>query len=271
MRTRRQRGLIAWICSQSSPKLPSTRGREVLEHRVALADQAAQHRQPVVGAEVEGEVALVGVGAQVVRAALPPRTFHARARAGGAHAVDAADRLDVDHVGAERGERACGDRARPPRGEVEHPDPRQRQLVGADRPAPRARVCGSIAPVCSPRRGAGRGSGGSSSSMRHGRRGILNVFVASSTNTLRATNWSQSRMFSPLCTGATGMRSSLARRTVSAVVWCGVQAWTMSFHSSQPFWRSTWLLHGSPSMRSGRSMSSRKLWNCWRLLVQKPT
>ncbi len=134
-----------------------------------------------------------------------------------------------------------------------------------------ARAWGSIAPVCSPRRGAGRGNGGSSSSMRHGRRGILNVFVASSTNTLRATNWSHSRMFSPLCTGATGMRSSLASRTVSAVVWCGVQAWTMSFHSSQPFWRSAWLLHGSPSMRSARSMSSRKLWNCWRLLVQKPT
>ena len=46
--------------------------------------------------------------------------------------------------------------------------------------------------------------------MRHGRRGILNVPVGSSTNTPRATKWSHSRMFSPPCTGATGMRSSLA-------------------------------------------------------------
>ncbi len=30
---------------------------------------------------------------------------------------------------------------------------------------------------------------------------------------------------------------------MSAVVCCGVHAWTMSFHSSQPFWRSIWLLH----------------------------
>ncbi len=62
------------------PEVAEHPRREVLEHRVALADEPAQHRQPVVGAEVEGEVALVGVRAEVVRAALPPRAFHARAR-----------------------------------------------------------------------------------------------------------------------------------------------------------------------------------------------
>ena len=118
-------------------------------------------------------------------------------------------------------------------------------------------------PVCSPRRGAGRGSGGSSSSMRHGRRGILNELVASSTNTLRATNWSHSRMFSPLCTGATGMRSSLARRTISAVgVLRGPGVDDVVPLVPALLAIGLQLLHGSPSMRSARSMSRRKLWNC---------
>ena len=107
--------------------------------------------------------------------------------------------------------------------------------------------------------------------MRHGRRGIVNVPEASSTKMLRATKWSHSRMLAGPCTGATGMRSSLAIRTMSAVVCCVVHACTISFHSSHRAWRSTWLLNSSVSMRSGRPMSSRKLWNCSRLLVQTPT
>ena len=61
----------------SSPKLPSTRGEKFSSTASLSRDQRAQQRQPVLGAEVEGEVALVGVRAQVVRAALPPRAVHA--------------------------------------------------------------------------------------------------------------------------------------------------------------------------------------------------
>ena len=264
--------MIAWICSHSSPKLPSTRGEKFSSTASLSAISRRSSARPSSVAEIEREVALVGVRAQVVRAALPPRAVHARARAGGAHAVDAADRLDVDHVGAERGERARRDRARPPRGEVEHAHARERQLVGADGREPRRATCGSIVPVCSPRRGRGRGGGGSSSSMRHGRRGILNGpgrvvdedvagdEVVAVEDVLAAVH--RRHRDAQLAGAAHDLGGRVLRRPrVDDVVPLVPAA------SGGP----PGCANGSPSMRSGRSMSSRKLWNCWRLLVQNPT
>ena len=92
-------------------------------------------------------------------AALPPARHVADQRAAGhAHAVGPLDRLEVDHVGAERGEHAGRGRAGPPGGGVEHADARERQRVARRaRRAPARRGCagGSIASVCSPSRGVG--------------------------------------------------------------------------------------------------------------------
>ncbi len=120
----------------------------------------------------------------------------------------------------------------------------------------------SIAPVCSPRRGAGRGGGGSVSWIRHGRRGIVNESVGSRTSTLRATKWGMAVIVSPLPTGATGIRSSIARSTISAVSCFVVNARTISFHSALRETRPTRRAQLSSPSRSRRSMSTRKLSNC---------
>ena len=108
------------------------------------------------------------------------------------------------------------------------------------------------------------------SSSRHAGRGILNVPVGSSTNTLRATKCSQSRTVSPFSTGATGIRSSAASFTTSAVECCVVHAWTASFHSVHRCWRPTNMASCSSPRRSVRSIRWRKASNWARLLVQKP-
>ena len=75
----------------------------------------------------------------------------------------------------------------------------------------------------------------------------------------------------PSDTGATGIRSSAASATTSAVVCSVVQSWMIPFHSSQFLIRLAIGAQNPASMRSGRSIISRKLSNCVRVLVLKPT
>ena len=125
--------------------------------------------------------------------------------------------------------------------------------------------------VCSPRRGNGRGGGDPSPSIFHERRGTRKVPVGSSTSEPRATACSNATTAGPSDTGATGIRSSAANATTSAVVCLVVKSWMMPFHSSQFTMRLTMGAHSPPSMRSGRSIISRKLSNWVRVLVLKPT
>ena len=75
----------------------------------------------------------------------------------------------------------------------------------------------------------------------------------------------------PSDTGATGIRSSAASATTSAVVCLVVHSWTIPFHSSQFLTRCAMDAQNPSSMRSGRSIIRRKLSNCVRVLVLKPT
>ena len=121
---------------------------------------------------------------------------------------------------------------------------------------------GTTVPVCSPRRGAGRGGGAASPSIRHGRRGTRNVPLGSSTSEPRAFACSRSATAGPSDTGATGIRSSAASATISAVVCSVVQSWMIPFHSSQLLIRLAIGAQNPSSIRSGRSIISRKLSNC---------
>ena len=81
---------------------------------------------------------------------------------------------------------------------------------------------GTIVPVCSPRRGDGRGGGAALAvDPPRTRRGTRNVPVGSSTSEPRAFACSNSTTAGPSHTGATGMRSSAASATTSAVVCFG--------------------------------------------------
>ncbi len=91
----------------------------------------------------------------------------------------------------------------------------------------------TIVPVCSPRRGAGLGGGAPSPSIRHDRVGTRNVPVGSSMIDPRAFACSNSTTAGPSFTGATGIRSSAASATTSAVVCFGVKSRMIPFHSSQ--------------------------------------
>ncbi len=217
--------------------------REVLQHRIALGDQPPEERKAVVGSEVEREAALVGVRAQIVRAPLPPRPLHSRGRAGGPHAIHPADRLDVDHVGAQRRERTRRDGAGPPRSEVEHANARERQLGighGVAGPGGRVRLDGAGV-LAEARRGSRR-------------RRVLVVHAPRPARHLERPRTRRRRR----CHGRRSGRSrgcSRARvpaRPGCATRWrgarsprcvcCVVHAWTISFHSSQRCWRCTWLL-----------------------------
>ena len=158
---------------------------------------------------------------------VPPVVAIGADAAGEAHAVGAGDRLHVDHVGAERGEHRRRRRPRPPRGEVEDLDA-VRAAACARRVAGDLGGRGTIVPVCSPRRGAGRGGGAPSPSIRHERVGTRNVPVGSSTIEPRAVPCSNSTTAGPSHTGATGMRSSAASATTSAVVCFVVHSWMIA-------------------------------------------
>ena len=106
---------------------------EVLDDAVTVRDELLEQRQALGRGEIEREVALVRVRAQVVRAALPPRPVRAQHRAGHAHAIGTHGRLDVDDVGTECRDHARGHRAGPPRAEVEHAKAGERQVALAGR------------------------------------------------------------------------------------------------------------------------------------------
>ena len=244
--------------------------RVVLDDEVGLLDQAQREVASLGAQEVEGEVALVGVRGVEERAVLPPVVAVGADAAGVAHAVGPGDRLHVDDVGTERGEHRRGRRSRPPRGEVEDPDP-LRAGVRAGRVAGGFGGRATTVPVCSPSRGAGRGGGDTSPSIFHGRRGTRKVPVGSSTSEPRALACSNSATAGPSETGATGIRSSAASATTSAVVCLVVQSWMIPFHSSQFMMRALMGAQNPSSMRSGRSIINRKLSNCVRVLVLNPT
>ena len=179
------------------------------------------------------------------------------ARAGGAHAVDAADRLDVDHVGAERGERAGRDRTRPPRGEVEHPHAGQRQLVGTDR---RSRAAPGVrfdrAGVLAEARRRAR------------QRRVLVVHAPRATRHLeRCRRVVDEHVAGDEVVALEDVLAAVHRRDGDAQLAgqrarsrrsCGAASRRGRCRSTRPSPSGgrVWLLHGSPSMRSGRSMSS---------------
>ena len=82
--------------------------------------------------EGEGDAALARVGAVEHGTPLPP-LLGAGSRRGVAHSVGTLDRLDLDHVGAERGEHVGRGRARPEGGEVEDPEPVEGEAVAGAR------------------------------------------------------------------------------------------------------------------------------------------
>ena len=129
--------------------------REVLDHDVALLRSGAgRGRDPRARARSRVRSRLLVFEVWKKRAVLPPLVvIHADA-AGVAHAVGPGDRLDVDDVGAERGEHRRRRRSRPPGGEVDHLDRPASGSSGA-RVAGGFAVRGTTLPVCSPSRGAG--------------------------------------------------------------------------------------------------------------------
>ena len=150
----------------------------------------------------------------------------------------ALDRLDVHDLGTERGEEAARRRARPPRGEVHDAKPGERRRV----PPRRSRARAGRGPRARDRarrsRGADVGGGAGSPSIVHGRRGMRNVPVGSSTSTPRTRTCSSSSTPGPSETGATGTRSSAACSTMYAVGCRVVHARTIAFHSSARVWPS---------------------------------
>lgn len=71
--------------------------------------------------------------------------------------------------------------------------------------------------------------------------------------------------------GATGIRNATARSTISWVVRVRVHPLTMSRNSSRRATRPAKDASSASSTRSARSIITRKSWNCWAVMVQKPT
>ena len=143
---------------------------EVLDHEIGACDQPQEEVAPGGAGEIERDALLVEVGLEEERAQLPPlRSVHERTP-GHAHAVDAGDRLDVDHVGAERREHAGGRGPGPPRGQVDDPHAVERQARAAGRHRSSRRPAFDGAGVLA-ESGRGRDGGRASPAIDHGRRG----------------------------------------------------------------------------------------------------
>jgi hypothetical protein len=111
----------------AQPELLHHPRREVLDDRVGPAHQLLEQAAALFGLQVEGDRALVGVHGVEHPAVLPPVVDVGAHPAGVADAVGPLDRLDLDHVGAERSQRMGGGGPGPERGEVDDPDTRKRQ------------------------------------------------------------------------------------------------------------------------------------------------
>ena len=120
-------------------------GRRVLDHHVARGRQSPQQVAPALVGEVEGDAALARVEAGEDAGLLPPVGLGEADAGEHPGAVGAAGRLDVQDLGPEQGEHLGAERAGPERGEVEHPEPGEREVaVGRRRVADGAPVGGSI-------------------------------------------------------------------------------------------------------------------------------
>ena len=101
--------------------------RVVLDHDVAGGEQVAQQLAAPVGGQVQRHARLVGVQAREDAGLLPPVGL--READAGQHAgpVGPGRRLDVQHVGAQHGQNVGAQRAGPERGQIENPQPLERQ------------------------------------------------------------------------------------------------------------------------------------------------
>ena len=162
----------------AQPEVLEHARREVLDDRVALDDELLDQLAPLRLGEVEGDVELVAVHVQEVRARLPPLVV-----VGGHHAAEHAQavgtsrRFDVDDLGTEVSP-ACASETGPAHQAVmsrtRRPGEGQGALPSAsssrspdERSKARSRSSEKAADcVCRPSRGAGRGAGGSTSSIR---------------------------------------------------------------------------------------------------------
>ena len=105
------------------------RRREVLGDDVGRRDQPLREREPVGVAEVERDPALAEVGRVPQRRHLVEARLLLRPdRRVEPQAVGPLHRLDLDHLRAHRAQPRRRERSRPERGEVEHPQPRERPL-----------------------------------------------------------------------------------------------------------------------------------------------
>ncbi len=98
-------------------------GREVLDEYVGQLEQAPEDLASTRRSEVEGQVFLVRVDAQVDRRPLPPGRAIDEGPTSHSHPVRVLNGLDVNDFGAERREHVGGCGARPPCRRVEDPDP----------------------------------------------------------------------------------------------------------------------------------------------------
>src|SRR6478752_4981462 len=85
--------------------------RKILDDHVGSADEIAHHPLPIWLGEIQREVALVDVGAQIGRAPFPPLPAWMHEEARHADAVGTLDRLEMDHIGTEARKHAGGRRS----------------------------------------------------------------------------------------------------------------------------------------------------------------
>ena len=255
------------------PEVAEHARREVLEHRVALRDEPPQEREPVVGSEVEGEAALVGVRAEVVRAALPPRTVHA----GGAAPVA---RMPSIRLTDSTWMTSAPSAASAPAaiGPAHH-------AVRSSTRTPASGSAGSSPVIVRARRRVRLDRAGVLAQARRGprRRRVLVVHPPRSARHREGSRrvvdedpdarrsgrtrgcWPDRAPARPGC--AARWRDGRSPR------WCAASSTRGRARSTRPSASGgpSWALNSSSAMRSGRSMSRRKLWNCSRLFVQNPT
>ena len=156
MRTRMRRGLMAYSVFPAEPEPLEHARAVVLDEEIRLGDELLHQIEGACVRKVQRQAALAGVGGQVEAGALPPaldasgqqRTHHA-------HAVGPARRLDMNDVGAERGEHLRRRRPGPPVRHVDHAQAREGQRR-APCSSPRSLNFGSLS-----RMGEGWGEGDS--------------------------------------------------------------------------------------------------------------
>ena len=126
-------------------------------------------------------------------------------------------------------------------------------------------------PVCSPGAGTSPRTGGSTPLMRYGHLGWRNPPAGLRTKTPLFTNCGNDVTVAAVPTGATGIRSAVARSITSRVGWSVVQSRTIVFHSPRLARRALAVAKRSSSIRSALSIRVTKSWYCCREFVVKPT